>query len=303
MLKAGLVYKLTGRHLITINGMQGNRAPMVANAFTSPRTRNEVVNNLSNIQILSADINYIVRYPNLKMRLSAFYSEINNQTWARNFYHDEYRTFINYMMSGMDQLFRGVELGAEYNITSKWQASGAFTTAQYLYNNRPMAKIVRDNAREVVADERLIYLKNYKIGGMPQTAATIGLKYNSPKFWWVGINYNYLADIYLDPNPDRRTEESMDRYVTSDPQVAKIIDQQKLDNGYTINLSGGKSWRMKNGDMIRFNANINNLLNNTNFITGGFEQLRYDAGDIDRFPPKLGYAFGLNYFIMLTYQL
>jgi hypothetical protein len=303
MVKAGLVYKVTGRHLVTVNGMYGTRAPMVANAFTSPRTRNEVVDNLTDIQVMSGDINYIVRYPKLKLRLSGFYSEINNQTWSRNFYHDEYRTFVNYMMSDVDQLFRGLEFGFEQSLDSKWQVTGAFTTAQYLYNNRPTSKIVRDNARDVVAEDRLIYLKNYKIGGMPQTAGTIGLKYNSPKYWWAAINFNYLADIYLDPNPDRRTTESLDRYVTDDPQVAKIIDQEKLDNGYTVNLSFGKSWRLKNSNQIRVNANINNLFNNRDFITGGFEQLRYDAGDIDRFPPKLGYAIGLNYFVMVTYQM
>src|SRR5690606_29349211 len=162
----------------------GTRAPLAANAFTSPRTRNEVVNNLTDIQILSGDINYIVRYPKLKLRLSGFYSEINNQTWSRNFYHDEYRTLVNYMLSDVAQLFRGVEFGFEQSLDSKWQVTGAFTTAQYLYNNRPTSKIVRDNAREVVAKDRLIYLKNYKIGGMPQTAGTIGLKYNSPKYWW-----------------------------------------------------------------------------------------------------------------------
>jgi hypothetical protein len=303
MIKAGWVYKITGRHMITLNGMYGTKAPMVANAFTSPRTRNEIVANLSNIEILSGDINYIVRYPKLKARVSAFYTEINNQTWARSFYHDEYRTFVNYMMYDMDQLFMGIEAGVEHNITSTWQVNGAFTTAEYLYNNRPKATIVRDNSREVVAEERTIYLQNYKIGGMPQTAGTIGIKYSAPKFWWVAANFNYLADIYLDPNPDRRTEEALARYVSTDPQVSKIIDQVKLDNGYTVNLSGGKSWRIKKyNSYLRLNANINNLLNNRSFITGGFEQLRYDAADIDRFPPKLGYAFGLNYFVMLTYQ-
>lgn len=304
LLKGGLQYKITGRHIVSVNGMQGTKAPLAMNAFTSPRTRNEVVNNLSNIHILSGDVNYIVRYPNMKVRLSGFYSQINNQTWSRSFYHDEYRTFVNYMMADVDQLFRGMELGFERNLNSAWQVSGAFTKADYLYNNRPTAKIVRDNSREVVAEDRLVYMKNYKIGGMPQTAGTIGVRYNAPKYWWVIVNFNYLADIYLDPNPDRRTQEAVDRYVLSDPQIPEILDQVKLDNGYTINLSAGKSWRIRsNKSIIRVNANINNVLNNQNFITGGFEQLRYDAGEIERFPPKLGYAYGLNYFIMVTYQL
>lgn len=302
-LKGGIVYKITGRHMITLNGFHATKAPMAQNAFTSPRTRNEVVANLGNIQVFSGDVNYIVRYPGFKARLTGFYTQINNQTWARNFYHDEYRTFVNYMMSDMDHLFMGIEAGAEYNITSAWNVSGAFTTADYLYNNRPNATIVRDNSREVVAENRTIYLQNYKIGGMPQTATSIGIKYSAPKFWWVSANFNYLADIYLDPNPDRRTEEALSGYVVSDPQVSEIVTQEKLPNGYTINISGGKSWRIKsNNSFIRLNANINNLLNNTNFISGGFEQLRYDASNIGKFPSKYNYAYGLNYFIMLTYQ-
>jgi hypothetical protein len=35
-------------------------------------------------------------------------------------------------------------------------------------------------------------------------------------------------------------------------------------------------------------------------VTGGFEQLRYDTQNIGKFPPKLGYMYGLNYFVMAT---
>jgi hypothetical protein len=48
---------------------------------------------------------------------------------------------------------------------------------------------------------------------------------------------------------------------------------------------------------------VSNLTNNRSMITGGYEQLRFDgtAGvdnsvNIDKFPPKLFYAYGINYF-------
>ena len=47
---------------------------------------------------------------------------------------------------------------------------------------------------------------------MPQQAASVGLKYNAPKYWYAGINFNYFADIYLSPNPDRRTTEALSGY-------------------------------------------------------------------------------------------
>lgn len=299
--KAGLVYKLTGRHLITGNFLYQTKAPYARNAYISPRTRDQVVDNLKSSQILSGDINYIVRYPKLKARATYFYTQYNNQTWARSFYHDEYRNFVNYIMTGVDKLYQGVEIGAEGNVTSTITLSGAFTTGVFIYNSRPMATITVDNSLEELAKDKTIYLKNFRIGNGPQTAATVGIKYSSPKYWFIGVNANYVADIYLDPNPDRRTLEALDGYVDTDPQVEEIIAPEKLENGYAVNMFVGYSYRMKTGNYIRFNVNINNLTNNKSFVSGGFEQLRYDVTDIDKFPPKYGYAYGLSYFAMISY--
>ena len=57
----------------------------------------------------------------------------------------------------------------------------------------------------------------------------------------------------------------------------------------------------KNNSYLRLNLNVNNVLNNTTFKTGGFEQLRYDASNIDRFPNKYGYMYGRTFFVMLSY--
>jgi hypothetical protein len=56
-----------------------------------------------------------------------------------------------------------------------------------------------------------------------------------------------------------------------------------------------------------FNVGLNNLLNNQGIVTGGFEQLRYDpqlaATDplqVGKFPPRLFYAYGINFFSSVT---
>ncbi|PJB14060.1 MAG: hypothetical protein CO118_10670 [Flavobacteriales bacterium CG_4_9_14_3_um_filter_32_8] len=301
-IKAGAVYKISGRHLLRVNGAYQTRAPFSQNAFVSPRTRAEVVPNLQSEKLMSGDFSYIVRYPKIKTRATVFYTTIKDKTWSRSFYHDELNTYVNYMMTGVDQLFMGVELGAEASITSTIKATAAFAKGQFLYDSRPTATIVQDNSTELLAENKTIYFKNYKIGGIPQTAASIGLEYRSPKFWFVGANFNYFADIYLDVNPDRRTEEALANYVTSDPQVDEVVDQTKLNNDYTVNVFAGKSWRIKNKYYLRLNVNVNNVLNNTDFETGGFEQLRYDQTNIDKFPPKIGYMLGRTYFAMVSFS-
>ena len=44
---------------------------------------------------------------------------------------------------------------------------------------------------------------------MPQQATSLGLKYNAPKYWYAGINFNYFADIYLSPNPDEEHQKPL----------------------------------------------------------------------------------------------
>lgn len=106
-------------------------------------------------------------------------------------------------------------------------------------------------------------------------------------------------------NPDRRTEEAVkDVYKYGESTLfSKIVDQEKLPDAITVDFSAGKSFRFNNGAFLRCNLNMGNILNNTNFRTGGFEQLRYDFEDknVDKFPPRYFYAYGLNYNLNIAY--
>ena len=299
--KAGATYKITGRHFVTTNIAYLTRPPISRSAFISPRTRGEVINDLTNEATYSGDIGYVVRFPRLKGRATLYHARIMDQVWSRSFYHDEFRTLVNYTMTNVDQVHQGVEIGLEGNITSTWAMTAVYAAGDYRYASRPQATITRDNSPEIFAQDRTVYWKNYKVGGMPQTAASLGLRYNSPKFWFIGTNVNYFDDIYLDPNPDRRTSEAIGNFVDTDPQVAQLLDQTKLDANMTVDVFAGRSWIIK-GHRLAINATVSNLLDNQEFRIGGFEQLRYDRTDIDRFPPVYSYLFGRNYFAMVTYS-
>jgi hypothetical protein len=301
-LKGGGIHKLSGRQFLSANVMWMTRPPVPRTAFISPRTRGTLVDGLTNEQMYSGDINYILRFPRLKGRASLYYSKIMDQVWSRTFYHDEFRTLVNYTMTGVDQVHTGAEVGIEANVTSTWTLTAVYAQGQYLYDSRPTATITRDNSPETFAQGRTVYWQNYRVGGMPQTAASLGLRYNSPRFWFAGFNANYFDEIYLDPNPDRRTSEAIGNFFDSDPQVEALLTQTKLDANFTVDVFAGKSWLLKGGYRLALNFTISNLLDNQEFRIGGFEQLRYDRTDIDRFPPRFSYLFGRNYFAMLTFS-
>ncbi len=302
-LKGGTTFKATGRHYFTANAAYMTRAPFFRNAYISSRVRDELVPNLTSETIMSGDVSYIIRSPFVRSRLTLFYTEFHDQTWNRSFYHEEYRTFVNYSMSGVDQTHLGVELGMEIKLSPTLEMSLAVGTGDYFYSSRPTVTITRDNDRELLAEERTVYWKNYKVGGMTHTAGSIGFRYNHPRFWFVGTNFNYMDDIYIDINPDRRTASALEPFVDIDTGWQRVIEQEKMDAFYTVDLYAGRSWRIQRRYFINLNVSVNNLLNNQNSSIGGFEQLRYDSSNIDRFPAKYFYLYGRTWFINLAFRM
>lgn len=300
--KAGGLYKLSGRQFVSANAAFLSRPPATNVSYLSPRIHDGTIPGLTSEKVYTGDIGYVVRFPRLKGRATLYYTKIYDQVWSRSFYHDEYLTIVNYNMTGVDQINRGLELGVEANLTSTWQMTAVYAQGDYRYASRPTATITRNNSSEVFASDRTVYWNNYKVGGMPQTAASLGFRYNSPKFWFAGVSANWFADIYLDPNPDRRTEEAVDNLVTDDPQWDQLLTQEKLEDNLTVDAFAGKSWMIQRKYRVAFNISVSNVLNNQDFKIGGFEQLRYDRMDVGRFPPRYSYLFGRNYFAMLTFS-
>lgn len=301
--KGGLTFKVDGRNFISANGQYATRAPFFRNSYVSPRTRDYTVTNLTSENILSGDINYRFRANWLKFRLSLYYSKFTDQIWSRSFYHEDLNTYVNYQMTGVDKIHAGMEMGAEINVTPEITATAVYGRGQFIYDSRPLVTITADNTAEVLAQDRVVYLKDYYIGGMPQTVGSIGLKYNSPKYWWMGVSVNYFDDIYLDINPERRTAEAIEDFVADDYRVEAALEQEQLDEGFTMDLFAGKSWRIDRKYYISLSLNVSNLLNNQDLAVGGFEQLRYDPQDPDRFPSKYIFLYGTQYFLNINFRM
>ena len=303
--KAGATYKLDGRNYIYVNGLYMTRAPYARAAYISPRTRHDVVEGLVPEKILSGEIAYELKAPRLGIRALGYYTRIDDQTEVRSFYHDDEASFVNYILTGIDQLHMGTELSVLYKLTPALSVKAVAAYGDYVYTSRPQATIAQDNNAEVLAG-RTVYMKNFRIDGTPQKAYSLALSYNSPKYWFVNLSVNYFDDIYLDFNPERRTAEAvegLDKEENPDLWYS-IIEQEKLAPGYIVNFFGGKSWKIRDY-YLYLQLGVNNVLNNTDFITGGYEQLRFDfdARDANTFPSRYFYAFGTNYFLNLSLRL
>lgn len=214
------------------------------------------------------------------------------------FYHDDFRTLVNHIMFGINTTHQGLELGGEVHMLYDVWLQGALNLGNYRYTNRPQANIAFDNGSRPDTTT-LVYLKNFFVTGTPQTAGSLGLKWVGPRYLFVNLNVNYFDDIYLSFNPERRTQRAVADMAESDPLRAVITDQEMLSGGYSVDVSVGKSFRIKRKYFLQINLMANNLLNNNGISSGGYEQLRFDFEEqnVDKFPPRYFYMMGTNYFL------
>ena len=197
----------------------------------------------------------------------------------------------------------GIELGAEVIVYKGLTVNAAAAIGRYRYNTRQNAVVTVDNTSSIISKD-IVYSKNFYVP-TPQQAYTIGLNYRSRKFWFASVNFNYFDQMFLSFSPVRRTAPAVEGLDPNSAQFHKIIDQTQLKAQYTLDASAGYSWLMNNRfrslkkrTFMLFNLGVNNILNNQNIVSGGFEQLRYDFQfkNPDKFPSKQFYAYGLNYF-------
>jgi len=300
--KFGATYKISGMHFLHTDAAYLTKAPDFKNAFVSPRTRNQIVDGLTSETILSAQGGYVLQSSKLKATFDVFYTEIKDQTEVRSFYFDGYHSFVNFVMTGIDKTYQGIELGTEYTIFPGFSIYGVGSLGYYRWTSRPDFSIYVDNSAEIWYENETVYAEGFLVGGTPQTAFSGGFKYFAPKYWRVGINANYLTDRYLAFSALTRTIDAVKYIDHNTDEFINLIEQEKLPSSFSVDAFIGKSFRFDYKYYLNISLNVTNILNNTDIKTGGYEQARIDANfsNLEKFPPKYYYFSGLQYYLNIN---
>lgn len=308
--KGGVTYKMDGRNYFYVNGGYQTKAPFFDNTYIAPRTRDFVQSDVVSEKVRTIEGGYVMNAPSVKIRLNGYYTRFDDGMNVLTFYNDEYRNFTNYAISNIDREHMGVEFGAEAKVYKGLSVNVAASVGRFNYISRQRATVTVDNSAEVLASNNIVYSNNYYVP-TPQEAYTIGFDYRSPKFWFLNMNVNFFNNMYLDFNPLRRTSGATNGIEPGTALWHDIIDQEKLDNQVTVDLFAGYSYMLnrnikglKKRNYLVFNVGVNNILDNKDVVSGGYEQLRFDFSgkDTGRFPPRKFYAYGINFFASIGFR-
>lgn len=316
--KAGVVYKLDGRNLFSLNGMFKTQAPLPYDAYTTPRISDEAVPSLESELISSADVNYVFSYPKINGRISGFYTDYQNGIQKISYYNDSYGTFVHHSISDVSKRNYGAEAAVKYDVVKNVSLSLAGTWSQFTYTKNPIGTVRYENGSGNDINEG-VAIKDYHVGGSPEIAGTFGVQYFWD-YWWFEVNLNGVANNYLDPSYIQRTPSVITSVRQAanaagyTPQkreavVADWIAQTQLDNALTMDISVSKLIYFDGGRQLSINLSAANVLNNTGVRTGGYEQGRIplynnviDLANLNKFPPKFYYMQGFNVFLNVGYK-
>lgn len=301
--KVGATYKLDGRNFFTAHAAYETRAPRFEYAYVSPEIKDRVIDGLTNERILSADLSYNWNYRRFRGSITGFFTDMSDITERYLYYDGDYNTNMYFVLNGVKRRYMGIELGMAYKITPSLTATLAGTMARYQYMNNPAGVQCYQNG---IYDDiaRKVYIKNFRIGGTPQTAVNLAFDYVAPGNWFFNLNGSWMGNSYVKMNPARHIEMPNLWQLYPDPADAEAFlremgHQEKLNDAFVLNLSIGKAIYLPSGIGLNFNIQANNLLCNRNVVVNAYEQGRFDYTNYnsDKFANRYMYGQGLRLFI------
>jgi len=324
--KGGLTWKVSGRHLLALQGGYRSTPPHLKEVFANARVHNLRSPSLRSEQVIAADLRYLVRYPNFTADIRGYHTRFSGGM-ATSFYFAEglfgdQSAFVNEMMTGIAKEHSGLECSVTYTPIAGLEISAVAGLGRFVYANNPSLYLQSESFPDEIRSLGPVYLANTPLSGSPQQAFSCGFSYRDPTYWWFQMTANYLKEHYLKTAPLLRTanfyldsdgrpfiDPATGNFVSQE-QVRRLLLPESLGKAFYINLVGGKSWKIKQRYLGIF-ISINNVLGKR-FKTGGFEQSRkanFKELMTDRqrqqplFGPKYWYGNPTSYYLMISLRI
>lgn len=312
-IKGGIQYKINGRNYLLLNIYNELADQGVNNSFISPRIHNLTLDNNKNINRYGLEASYVLQAPKLYVKTTGYISAQNNLNTIHRFFNDDPNVlgFTNFVMQGVNIKNIGTEIALDYAINSFFNTTIATTLGQTFYTNNPHVTLYLDNDTSLSTVQKNVSIKNYYAVSGPQSAYSLGLTYNSKKFWNLSINANYFDRNFVQINPNRRSSEAVNLLDPSSVLYNQIINEERLPAFYTINIKFSKSLLLSkvltsftNKQRAYVYVGIQNVLNNQNIMLYGREQLRYNFTDNNpnTFANKYLFASGRTYWAGVSFK-
>lgn len=326
VLKFGLGYRLSGRHWFFGYYTYRSLPPELHQAFVDARQRDLPFPNTSPLVHSGGSLNWFLRHPRVKGRVSAYYFRLNGGRDLKSYFAETAfgSAFVREASWGYSSLHFGMETGLEVQLDPEFTLGLAISAGRWRHLADPKVQLFAWPDPQATAslpksgylDAGTAQIKGRSIPNAPELAGSLSLAYRSPRFWWMDLRLNYLGPRTIIPALLRQTEIFLETAATPGESIippgiqAASKRPEMLEGVYLLNLSLGKSWRYRGKYLSAF-LGWNNLLNRP-YRSGGYQQGRLASlpvyaediqGGRPSFGPRFWNGYGRTYFLNLSLNL
>ena len=298
-LKVGLNYHVGNRLYIQLSSNLSNNNFDINDSYYDISMQNNQIGGLQEEQYFSNSLLITFKSSPLKFNINPFLNFVRNEHNIYSFFHDAHFQFVDGVIYNINKQFYGIETNLEYTINEKWKLGLVGIWGNYTYTNNPNYNLFlsNDNFKQ---ESGIIYIKNFPVTGTAQSAGSFSVNYNNEYKFSANLTYNIFGENYTSINFFRRSNIVLHGLDKSSKTFQEITQPVLLPFAQSIDLNVGASIRFKIKNIyknLRIYLILNNLLNNTDNVTLGYEQLRFDYANknIYKFNPKYLNAPGINF--------
>lgn len=304
--QGGVSYRFSPKHRLGVDLLYGDAAPAAEDVFISVEYRNRTIDHPRPTNRLGGEFTYRFSGRLVGFEVRGYLLSTRGENTVRQYYDDVASVFSDMVITDMDKLYAGVELGCDIALTDRFALRTVFAQARNTYRNDPMVRIYSDKDGSVVASDARSYLRGYRLGGSPQRVAAAELSYQGVRMWRVAVSVNYVADNYVSLSPLNRMSRVFD-YAASPEDLERLVAQERFPEAFTINLFAYKTFRLGRG-YLTLSGSVNNLANRRRIVYSGYEQMRLKRTgtgvnrSIEPFGSKYLYAYPRTYYLTMSFR-
>ncbi len=304
--QGGVSYRFSPKHRLGVDLLYGDAAPAAEDVFISVEYRNRTIDHPHPTNRLGGEFTYRFSGRLVGFEVRGYLLSTRGENTVRRYYDDVASVFSDMVITDMDKLYAGVELGCDIALTDRFALRTVFAQARNTYRNDPMVRIYSDKDGSVVASDACTYLRGYRLGGSPQRVAAAELSYQGVHMWRVALSVNYVADNYVSLSPLNRMSRVFD-YAASPEDLERLVTQERFPEAFTINLFAYKTFRLGRG-YLTVSGSVNNLANRRRIVYSGYEQMRLKRTgtglnrSIEPFGSKYLYAYPRTYYLTMSFR-
>jgi hypothetical protein len=306
--KTGINIKFNPRNHVSVQAILETRPPSFDQLYLSPTMHGYQQPSQVSEKIQSLAMGFHHQSADWHLRFSMYDTRFSNGMDMLRFYHDGHRNFVNYAIRNVNKIHQGIEMGLRWSPSESWEYVMALAWGRYYYTGRQRVMVTQDNDASVL-DQMEVYSHQYPVAGMPQLATGAALTYKKGYDFLCTVQASFWHDRWIAWNPIRRTYAMMEGLLPGTDQWHAVVDPVKLPPAWMLNLRMAYAIPVRNNrgtpGNIYVSLSLQNILNNQDIISGGYEQLRFDTvqKDPDRFPARFYYTYGFNYAFNISLRL